>query len=462
MSAHSHVTVSDVSPYSIRFGTANDHLALKALYVSVAHQGDGIARRPHEISDEFIAKVIHSSLRKGLILVMQRMGSDELIGCIHAVRVEPEDLSHVMGGLTILIHPSFQKRGLGKKLFLAFFETVRTQFKEIFRVEIRARASNVQALQLYENLGFSREGLFHARIRTSQGHLDDGVPMVWFNPEYPRDFKAPGSNLELQVPVTALERKVRELGSKLKLIPIESRGASSKKSQFDLQLQEDLEMETALFSQILGEYPNHSILGEERGYREGTNSRFLWIVDPLCGSNNFHFGFPAYGISIALAVDNVLQYGLIYLPESDMLMSAWRGSQAIMNGNPIRVSNRSKLSEALILYDNQFASIPAAANNFESIWKKSMAIRITGSAAWDNHLVASGRADARIYHQTKLVDFAAAAVIVPAAGGEVSDLNGRPVGLDTTQVIVSNGTGIHGEILTQLSRPLQIAAIGLS
>jgi ribosomal protein S18 acetylase RimI-like enzyme len=49
-------------------------------------------------------------------------------------------------------------------------------------VELRARASNQQALALYRSLGFVEEGRFTGRIRARDGSFEDGIPMVWFNP----------------------------------------------------------------------------------------------------------------------------------------------------------------------------------------------------------------------------------------------------------------------------------------
>jgi len=62
-----------------------------------------------------------------------------------------------------------------------------------------------------------------------------------------------------------------------------------------------------------------------------------------------------------------------------------------------------------------------------------------GSAATDASLVASGIADARIWHKTKVVDVAAGVVIVEEAGGKATDFRGNPLQLGGTEVIVSNG-----------------------
>ena len=91
-----------------------------------------------------------------------------------------------------------------------------------------------------------------------------------------------------------------------------------------------------------------------------------------------------------------------------------------MNGQQTHVSDRSKLSEALIMYDNHFHKREDMFANFQKIYPKIFTVHISGSAATDACLVASGVADARIWHKTKVVDVAAAStryMVVPYVVG---------------------------------------------
>jgi histidinol-phosphatase len=49
-----------------------------------------------------------------------------------------------------------------------------------------------------------------------------------------------------------------------------------------------------------------------------------------------------------------------------------------------------------------------------------------------------------------ILDIAALAVIVEEAGGVFTDLEGRPVGLETTSVLAANPV-LHGELLARLA-----------
>jgi histidinol-phosphatase len=55
------------------------------------------------------------------------------------------------------------------------------------------------------------------------------------------------------------------------------------------------------------------------------------------------------------------------------------------------------------------------------------------------HLLASGRIDACVESDVNILDIAALSVIVHEAGGRFTQLDGRPIGLETTSVLASNG-----------------------
>ena len=167
--------------YSTRRATHLDREQILALYLRVAKVSGGLARRVEEIDQNFIDQLMSECTHSGLILVLCTNHSRQIIGVIHAAGNVVQDLNHVIGNLTFLIEPNLQRQGHGKRLFLSFLKIIENELPQFYRVELRARASNVRALCLYESIGFEREGLFRARIRSREGELEDGIPMVWFN-----------------------------------------------------------------------------------------------------------------------------------------------------------------------------------------------------------------------------------------------------------------------------------------
>ena len=95
---------------------------------------------------------------------------------------------------------------------------------------------------------------------------------------------------------------------------------------------------------------------------------------------------------------------------------------------------------------NQFQKHRAMLKNLPLLQEKCFTLRIFGSAAVDICKVSEGSIEARVFHKTKFVDFAAGALIVKEAGGNITDFNGYRVTSKTSDVIVSNGR-VHKELV---------------
>jgi GNAT superfamily N-acetyltransferase len=174
--------MDNFSEPSIVSATTDDAQEIENLYRIVSAHG-GLARKPNEIHLGFGLEIVEKCLKNGIILLIKIDGVFPLAGVIHASRPDIADLRHVMNQVTILIRPELQGQGLGKKLFKRFLSVIREQYPDIYRVELRTRASNKAGIRLYTELNFVFEGKFLGRIRGTNGELEDGYPMAWFNPE---------------------------------------------------------------------------------------------------------------------------------------------------------------------------------------------------------------------------------------------------------------------------------------
>ncbi len=220
------------------------------------------------------------------------------------------------------------------------------------------------------------------------------------------------------------------------------------KGERDFVLDADTRSEKTIMNAIKAHFSDCAIFAEESGIHEGENE-LMWAIDPLDGTNNFAFGLPIYGVAAGLIKKNKFEKGIIHIPELDSTVAGECGKGAFLNGTRIAVSERKKLADAIVHYDNQFHLSRDSAQHILKVWPKVFTMRITGSAVYDLSLVATGRADARIFHHTKLVDFAAAVPIIEEAGGRVTDFEGRQITKESTAVVFSNGF-IHDELLNAL------------
>ncbi len=207
----------------------------------------------------------------------------------------------------------------------------------------------------------------------------------------------------------------------------------------------------------LGEvFPDHGIYGEE-GTRERMEQEFRWYVDPLDGTTNFAHGFPQFCVSMGLEQrsadlkadeDGKLLAGVIYDPMRDELFEAERGMGATVNGKPIRVSKIASLAEALVAtgFPSRKRHQSPNIHFYHEFTLRSHGVRRAGSAALDLAYVASGRLEGFWEFNLNPWDTAAGILLVEEAGGRLSDFAGRPVQLNSRQVLGSNGL-IHDELV---------------
>ena len=193
----------------------------------------------------------------------------------------------------------------------------------------------------------------------------------------------------------------------------------------DIKLELDVRCQ-ALIEKILAQaFPQIPVLGEE-GSTGDVSAEYRWVIDPIDGTVNYFFGMPHACVSIALQHRAASVVGVIYDPFTDELWTTIRGEPARLNGKIIRVSNRSRINDAVIAMgfskskDNLEKSLP----HLIRISRQAKKIRIMGSAALELAYVASGRLNAYIERTINLWDVAAGSLLVENAGGEFYTLPG--------------------------------------
>lgn len=186
----------------------------------------------------------------------------------------------------------------------------------------------------------------------------------------------------------------------------------------DIKLRLDKETQKLIEKELSAAYPSYSILGEEGGLGM---SESTWIVDPLDGTVNYYYGIPIFCVSIALRVKDKLTLGCVYDPMQDECFCALAGGEAFLNGKKIIVSSRDEMSEAVVFigHGRHDRSGEEGLRRFAHVSRQVRKIRILGSAAISLCYIAAGRFDAYVENSINLWDFAAAKVILEAAGGRL-------------------------------------------
>ena len=171
----------------MRYRTAviEDINRLVELYKSVARAEGGIVRLEHEITDDYVRNFCEKSLETGLIIVGEHPDDpDILVAEIHAYKHGVKAFDHVLGNLTIVVHPDFQGKKIGRTILTIFLEEVGRNHQNIGRVELITRETNAKAIALYQAMGFIIEGRLEMRIKGNDGHYEADIPMRWENPNF--------------------------------------------------------------------------------------------------------------------------------------------------------------------------------------------------------------------------------------------------------------------------------------
>ncbi|SVE17460.1 uncharacterized protein METZ01_LOCUS470314, partial [marine metagenome] len=165
----------------------------------------------------------------------------------------------------------------------------------------------------------------------------------------------------------------------------------TQKGRNDFVSQADTEAEEIALEILLKAYPEHGVVAEESGRREG--GEYTWVIDPLDGTTNFIHGFPQFAVSIAVLKGSTIEHGVIYDPLRNELFTSSRGQGAQLNDRRIRVSNCGLLELALLGTGFPFRELDRLdqwVKAFRTLTRRSAGIRRTGSAALDLAYVAAG------------------------------------------------------------------------
>lgn len=158
--------------FEIRPASAADRAGIVAVHKAAAVTPGALARAPEEVTPDYGDYALASDL---CLVAVEPDGA--VVGALHAKRETIALFAHVLGGVTVAVHPERQGQGIGSQLFEAMFAWARVQRPEIRRIELAAGAGNPGAVRLYERLGFQHEGRQRARGRLPDGRFEDDILM---------------------------------------------------------------------------------------------------------------------------------------------------------------------------------------------------------------------------------------------------------------------------------------------
>ena len=223
----------------------------------------------------------------------------------------------------------------------------------------------------------------------------------------------------------------------------------------------DLAANALIVSGLAQEFPGDAILSEESpddGSRLGRSR--VWMVDPIDGTRDFIRGQTGYVVMIGLCLDGRPALGAVAHPRTDVAWSgvvgqgAWR-DQPDGTRVPMRTSALAEPRGVRIVVSQSRRSPQIDAFRLALGVTDEMSV---GSVGLKVALVCQGERDLYLYpgEQTKLWDTCGPEAILTAAGGRMSDMDGRPLVYNKadlnnrTGVVASNGP-LHDLVIQALA-----------
>jgi myo-inositol-1(or 4)-monophosphatase len=222
----------------------------------------------------------------------------------------------------------------------------------------------------------------------------------------------------------------------------------SLKGPGDFVTSADKRTEKIIIEELQKAHPDYGIITEESGIINKENTKNRWVIDPIDGTMNFLNGVPHFAISIGYEEENEVKCGIIFDPIKNEMFLAEKGNGAYLNNSRIRVSNKKKIKDALLVTGGPKSSSKIKDKIFSEYVKVSNKvphIRKFGSAALDISYVACGRFDGYWQRELNYWDIAAGLIILKEAGGLVNFFekdNEAPL----KRNILASNSNIHDEL----------------
>ena len=233
----------------------------------------------------------------------------------------------------------------------------------------------------------------------------------------------------------------------------------SEKNPGDYVTQADLESQTAIEQLIRQHFPDHGFLGEESDIsesarREQMSREFCWVVDPLDGTTNFIHQLRSFSVSVGMLHRGKLAVGTVYDPILQETYWAAAGSPAMLNDQPIRVSQQSGLDRSLLICSfptRPQIDSPELARFTNLLCNSGATLRRLGSAALNLCYVAGGRADGYWATSVNSWDVAAGALILQQAGGCLRHIDGGPFDIVRPEFVATSTPELYAELASYLT-----------
>jgi inositol-phosphate phosphatase/L-galactose 1-phosphate phosphatase/histidinol-phosphatase len=188
----------------------------------------------------------------------------------------------------------------------------------------------------------------------------------------------------------------------------------------------DKEGEIVMREAIRARYPDHGIVGEEFA-PENEEAEFVWVLDPVDGTNGFVTASPMFTTAIALRQGDQPILGIINSPILDWRWIGARGRPTTRDGREVRTRACAALADATLCCASPAYLRPA---DHDAFFEFAQAVGTAGYGSYTHAggFVAQGLVDLLVEGTVSPHDYLAHLPIVEGAGGVVTNWEGDALG----------------------------------
>jgi histidinol phosphatase-like enzyme (inositol monophosphatase family) len=221
--------------------------------------------------------------------------------------------------------------------------------------------------------------------------------------------------------------------------------------RFDPVTVADRASEQAMRAILAARRPADAVFGEEFGATSGT-SGLTWVLDPIDGTRGYLSGTPTWGVLISVADEKGPVFGLIDQPYIGERFAGGFGVAEVvgpLGRHKLRCRPARPLSEAILFSTFPEVGTPEEGAAFRRVVPKTRLTRY-GMDCYGYALVAAGQIDLVIEAGLQSYDVQAPIAVIEAAGGIVTDWQGRPAP-QGGRILAAANREVHAEAMALLN-----------
>ena len=212
----------------------------------------------------------------------------------------------------------------------------------------------------------------------------------------------------------------------------------------------DRAAETAMRAVLAHALPADGIYGEEHG-TERLEAGRVWVLDPIDGTRSFITASPLWGTLIGVLEGERVVLGMVDMP---VLGERWVGQVGLgahRNGVAVRASACTEIAQARIVTTSPDIFDAADWKAFDGLSRRC-AMRRFGGDCYGYAQLAGGTVDLVVETGLQPYDYLGPAGLIEAAGGVITDWEGRALGLKSDGRVVAAATPeLHRQALAALA-----------